>query len=291
MPDQTIPIEETNVGSVVAWAVVLVALTLIGGLPLFLGGLNISKITPATPHLPLIMVGMLVSSCSPTLAALLVAGIYPGAGGIRSVLRQVRLWRVGLGWYALATVVPIALFLIADAIPVVWGGARPEHWLVAPSLSGFGPGSLFWVVFGSLFAEEIGWRGFAQPRLQSRYGALTASIVIGIFWATWHLWPVITPGGLSLESAEDVTATYIRMIATAIVYAWLYNSTNGSLFLAMVAHFGHNFAATLVRAVPENFHFHITIALLYLVAATAIILATDPRTLTRAPNRSARYPP
>ena len=281
MPDQTTPIEKNNVRSVVAWAIVLVLLTLIGGLPLFFGGLNISKITSTTPHLPLIMVGMLVSSCSPTLAAILVAGIYPGAGGVRSVLRQVRTWRISLGWYGVAILGPLVLFLFADALHVAFGGSPPAHWLVFPSLSGFGPGSLFWVVFGSLFAEEIGWRGFAQPRLQSHYGALTASVLIGIFWATWHLWPVITPGGRSLETPEDVTATYIRMIATAIVYAWMYNSTNGSLFLAMVAHFGHNFAATVVWAATDNSHFHITIALLYLAAVVAIVLATDPRTLTR----------
>jgi len=283
MPEQKIRTDgRSEVVSVIAWALVLIALTLIGGLPLFLSGLNISKITSTTPHLPLTLTGMLVSSCSPTLAALLIACFYPGAGGVRSLLHQVRTWRAGVIWYALAILGPIALFLVADAIHVVLGGAPPGQWFVVHSISGFGPGSLFWVVFGSLFAEEIGWRGFGQSRLQTQYGALTSSIMIGILWATWHLWPVVTPGGLSLETPEDVIATYIRMIATAIVYAWIYNSTSGSLFLAMMAHFGHNFAGTIVRVAPDNQHFHITIALLYLAAAMAVVLTTNSRTLTRA---------
>jgi membrane protease YdiL (CAAX protease family) len=261
------------------------ALTLIGGLPFFLGGLNIGRVTPSTPHLPLIMVGMLVSSCSPTLAALLIAGIYPGAGGARSLVRQVRIWRVGIVWYGVAIISPVGLFLLADAIHVALGGTRPLHWLVLPSVSGFGPGGLFWVVFGSLFAEEIGWRGFAQPRLQRRYGALRASIMIGVLWATWHLWPVITPGGLSLETLEDAIATYVRLIATAIAYAWIYNCTKGALLLVMLAHFGHNFAATIVQTPPGTSHFHLTLALLYFVVAVGIVLTTGSRTLTRANRR------
>ena len=270
--------------SVVVWAALLFALTVLGGLPLLLRGLNLNKISPSTPYLPLILTGMLVSSCAPTLAALFVAGLYPEAGGIRSLLRQVRIWRVGIAWYALAVIGPIVLFLIADVIHVAAGGAPPERWL-APLQSGFGPGSIAWVVFGSLFAEELGWRGFAQPRLQTRFGALRASVLIGLLWATWHLWPVILPGGHALETPEDATATYIRMISTAIVYAWMYNSTNGSLFLAMVAHFGHNLAASVVKASPDSSHFHLTIASLYLVAAVCIVLTSDPWTLTRGSRR------
>jgi membrane protease YdiL (CAAX protease family) len=271
-----------NVWSVIAWAVLLFALTVLGGLPLFLGGLNLSRISPSTPHLPLILAGMLVSACAPTLAALFVAGLYPGAGGVRSILHQARTWRVGIAWYALALIGPIGLFLVADVVHVALGGSPFAHWLGFRLLAGFGPGSLFWVVFGSLFAEELGWRGFAQPRLQVRFGALRASILIGALWATWHLWPVITPGGLSLETPEDAAATYIRMISTSIVYSWMYNSTKASLFLVMVAHFGHNLAASVVPPPSDGLHVHLTIALLYLVVAVGIILMTNSRTLTIA---------
>src|SRR5207244_1398407 len=83
-----------NSGQVTAWILLLFALTLVGALPLLLQGINLTQISNSTPFLPLVMTGMLVTSCSPTLAALLVAGIYPGAGGVRSVTRQMRVWRV-----------------------------------------------------------------------------------------------------------------------------------------------------------------------------------------------------
>src|SRR5258708_22015684 len=227
-----------NSGHLRAWILLLFSLTVLGGLRLMLQGLNLNKVSSSTRYLPLIMTGMLATSCAPTLAALLVAAFYPGAGGVRSVSRQVRTWRIGLVWYTIALIGPIILLFAAEAFSAVRRGAPPSRWAILPSFSG--PGGLYFVIFGSLFAEEPGWRGFAQPRLQTRYGALTASVVIGLLWSTWHLWYVILPGGLSNVTGTDAVATYIRLVSTAIVYAWTYNSTNGSLFIAMLAHLGHN---------------------------------------------------
>lgn len=269
-----------NGGQIVAWVLLLFAFTCLGALPLILQGLNLSRISEATPHLALVMTGMLVTSCAPTLAALFIVGLYPGAGGVRSISRQVRTWRVGLVWYGFALVGPMILFLTAAAFNVVRRGEPPPHWMVLPSFSG--PGGLYFVIFGSLFAEEPGWRGFAQPRLQTRYGALAASIVIGVLWSTWHLWYVITPGGFSNVTGADTAATYVRLTSTAIIYAWMYNSTDGSLLIAMLAHLGHNLAASLIPTPADGGRQHLTIALGYLIVAIIVVLMTKPRTLRRA---------
>jgi len=113
------------------------------------------------PHLPLVMIGMLATSCAPTLAALFIVGLYPGAGGVRSIARQLGIWRVGLVWYGLALVGPIILLLTAEAFNAVRRGGPPPHWIVPPSFSG--PSGLYFVIFGSLFAEEPGWRGLHNP--------------------------------------------------------------------------------------------------------------------------------
>ena len=267
-------------GQIVAWVLLLFALTFVGALPLLLQGLTLGKISSSTPHLPVVLTGMLVIACAPTLAALLVAGFYPGAGGIRSVTRQVRTWRVPFIWYAIALLMPFVLLLSAEAFSAVRRGAAPAHWMVLPVFSG--PGGLYFVIFGSLFAEEPGWRGFAQPRLQTRYGALAASIFIGLLWSTWHLWYVITPGGFANVTGTDAPATYIRLSSTAIVYAWMYNSANGSLLIAMLAHLGHNLAASFMPTPADGGRQHLIIALSYLAVAIVVILATEPRTLRRS---------
>jgi len=274
---QTTRGSRSNTSPIIAWVALLFALTIIGALPTLLQGLNLTRVSASTPHLPLIMVGMLVTSCSPTLAALLVAGFYPGAGGLRSISRQTRTWRVGSIWYAIALIGPVLLLLVAKAINAARLGTMPAQWVVLPSLTG--PGGLPFVIFGSLLAEEPGWRGFAQPRLQLGYGALAASIFIGLLWSIWHLWYVILPGGFSDVSGTDAVATFLRLTSTAVIYAWMYNNTNGSLFIAMIAHLGHNLAASLIPTAADGGQQHLIIAFLYSVAAIVIVLVTDPRTL------------
>jgi membrane protease YdiL (CAAX protease family) len=268
----------TNRGQIVAWVVLLFALTFVGALPLLVQGVSLSKVSSSTPHWAVVLTGMLVISCAPTLAALLVAGLYPRAGGIRSITRQVRIWRVHFMWYVIALVMPIVLLLAAEAFSAAGRGTAPSHWMTLPAFSG--PSGLYFVVFGSLFAEEPGWRGFAQPRLQTHYGALAASILIGLLWSTWHLWYVITPG--VNVTGTDALATYIRLTSTAIIYAWMYNSTNGSLLIAMLAHLGHNLAASLIPTPADGGRQHLIVGVSYLVSAIGVILWTDARTLCRA---------
>jgi len=267
----------SNIGQIIAWVVLLFSVTAIGALPMLIQGVNLTKVTQSTPHLALILMGMLVTSCSPTLAALLVACLCPGAGGLSSVFRGVRMWRVGLVWYAIALLGPVFLMLGAKTMIAARLGILPRQWTVWPSFSG--PGGLPFIIFGSLLAEEPGWRGFAQPRLQMRCGALAASVLIGFLWSTWHLWYVILPGGFSTVTRTDAVATYLRLTSTAVIYAWIYNSTNGSLLIVMIAHLGHNLAVSLIPTPADGGQQHLITALLYLVAATVIVFTTDARTL------------
>jgi membrane protease YdiL (CAAX protease family) len=118
--------------------------------------------------------------------------------------------------------------------------------------------------------------------LQQRFGALWAAIVIGILWSTWHLWPLLAPGGANLFLPSDVVQTYVRLIGTAVIYAWIYNSTGGSLLAVMVAHAGHNLGTSLIPD-PSNDPSHlkpIIDAILYLVVAVVVVFATNHRTLT-----------
>jgi membrane protease YdiL (CAAX protease family) len=271
-------------GPIVAWVVLLFVLTLLGALPFVIGRLRFAGFSPSTPLARIAFAGLGLIGFAPALAALLIAAFFPGTDGVRSLLRQIPTWRVGVAWYGVALIGPMILALSANVLHIVMGGPPPEHWLALPSLIAFGNNNLFFMIFAmpiGALGEELGWRGFAQPHLQSRYGALTASIIVGVVWSTWHLWYVITPGGFSNVAPIDALATYIRLISTSVLYTWMYNSTKASLFLIAIAHAGHNIAVTLIQSPWRVSHVnHLMLAGSYLASAIVVVLMTDPRTLT-----------
>jgi uncharacterized protein len=272
---------------VVAWAVLVFALLFLGLLPLYLYHLDLAKLATNSSNVPpLAIVGILFTAYTPTIAALLVAWRWPGAGGVRELLRPLGRWRVHVGWYLIAILGPVPLLLLADLIYVLIGGQAPQRWIAPPS--GTAEGGVSAVVFtvGAVIAgavgEELGWRGFGQRRLQRGISALAAAIVIGLLWSTWHLWPAIVPGGLSLFSWTDFPQTYVRLTATAVLYAWLFNSTRGSLLLVLVAHGAYNIDNSIVQSPASDVHtIPIIVAALHAVAAIIVVAATNPRTLTR----------
>jgi hypothetical protein len=86
-------------------------------------------------------------------------------------------------------------------------------------------------------------------------------------------------------SLSDVLVTqYLRLIATAVIYAWIYNSTKGSLFVVMVAHAAHNLTVGLMPMVGGS---AVIVALSYAAVAVVVVLMTDPRTLTFRTTRNA----
>jgi membrane protease YdiL (CAAX protease family) len=282
MHDRNVSGESAAEGTlIVAWVVLLFVLIFVCLLPFIAGGVTLSgigKLRPSSPLFVLCMAGFTVVGYTPTLSALLVTRFFPGGGGASSVLCQVKTWRVTIGWYAIALFGPAVLFLLDEAVSLLLGGVPPKKWIVFPSPSGFFPSSLFFSVMGLLagsIGEEFGWRGFAQPRLQKRYGALSASLIVGLVWGTFHLWIIpICPHCLSLK--DVIVTQYLRLIATAVIYAWIYNGTKGSLFLVMVAHAAHNFTVDLMPQVGGS---PVIVALSYVAVAILVVLMTDPRTL------------
>ena len=172
----------------------------------------------------------------------------------------------------LALVGPSALFLVGDVVRLALGLALPPQWLIVPGAATLA--FLIGALIAGSFGEEVGWRGLGQPRLQARYGALLAAVMIGAVWSLWHLWPAAAPGGLNLTTWSDGVLTFIRLIATSVVYAWIYNSTGGSLLIVMLAHAGHNLAVRFVPVADSVQHGDPVVTTLYVVAAVIVVVAT-----------------
>ncbi len=203
---------------------------------------------------------------SPLLAALMAIALWRGRGA--AVMgASLRRWRVGLHWYALVIAFPIFLMLAAHLIVELKGGEFPPHW---PAAFWMAPvGALGSLLSGSI-GEEIGWRGFAQPLLQKSVGALRASILLGVIWAIWHLNAELTTSQPLLAFLNDAPRSLLRMVATAVLYGWLYFRTGGSLPVVMLAHAGHNIAVEILpfADAPVGGGFPLTIiSSLYALAA------------------------
>ena len=268
-----------QLAAVAVWGALLFGLTGIGVLPFLISGQGLDQAKASGTFSNATFAGILLTAYAPTIAALVTVMVLPRQGGLRQCLRQLGGGSAGVLWYLLVFAAPIGIVLAADGINVLLGGAAPPAWFAVPK--NFATAAIWGPLVAGCLGEEPAWRGFALPRLSSHFGALGASVAIGLLWGTWHLWPALTPGGASHLSVANLTQTYVRMVSTSILYAWLFNSTKGSLILVMAAHAGHNLAIDLIP-LPDASLVPVIIALLYLAAAVAVILTTSPRTLTRS---------
>jgi membrane protease YdiL (CAAX protease family) len=166
----------------------------------------------------------------PLLSALIVLAITAGRAGLRDWGASFLRWRVGWIWYAAALGIPLAVSLSAVALNVLSGA--PARSLVQLQVSPWYVPIL--VVAGRLInplegpmGEEPGWRGFAQPRLQSGRSPLVAALIVGMLAAGWHL-PLLP----SVPSPIQLLAP----VAFAVLAAWVYNRTGGSVLLAILLH-------------------------------------------------------
>ena len=133
----------------------------------------------------------------PAMAALAVAAAAEGREGPRRLQRLLERWRIGWRWWALVLLVPfvvswstMALYQVVTGLPAPWPVGRPGELLVFPLL-------LLILALTDGIGEEVGWRGFALPRLQRWAKPALASVLLGVVWAVWHL-PLFWTNGASL---------------------------------------------------------------------------------------------
>jgi membrane protease YdiL (CAAX protease family) len=98
-------------------------------------------------------------------------------------------------------------------------------------------------------SEEIGWRGYALPRLAARFGLRRASLILGLIWATWHLPLFFSTSTNPYRQSFPMYA--LSVTAISVVFAWLYDKTNGSLLLAALLHTSMN-VTLLFLPQPES---------------------------------------
>jgi membrane protease YdiL (CAAX protease family) len=191
------------------------------------------------------IVGMLPGAyLGPVTAAFLVTAAADGRGGLRHWSQRLVRWRVGWRWYlAVLAGVPGTILLSTFALPGSWGHARMVTVMV---VAAYLPLLLVQFVTTAV-AEEPGWRDFALPRLQRRFGAVAGTTVLGILWGCWHLPLFLTEwGGWPNVSWESPVEFVAGCVPLSLVMTWVFNRTSESLPLVMILHASINTTYSLV---------------------------------------------
>ena len=168
-----------------------------------------------------------VLASGPFLAAIITAAVVGGRNGLRAYFRRLLRWRVGVGWYVVALLAPVAGWAIIAYVNVLLGAAPPSPGQLAGwSLIVIATLGFLINPFGGAW-EEPGWRGYALPLLLRRHSALVASAVLGVLWTLWHV-PLFVTGAIPWPDAAAV-------FAMTFVFTAIYLRT-GSVLVAFLLH-------------------------------------------------------
>ncbi len=217
----------------------------------------------------------LLGTIAPSLVALALTARAGGGKDARALLGRILHWQVDARWYVFAVgyiaAVKLAVALVHRAATGAWPrfGDTPLYIMVLAIVIST------WVQAG----EEVGWRGYALPRMTARLGLARASLLLGVIWAVWHLPLFFIPEADTYNQSFPVYL--LQVTALSVAMAWLYWKTGGSLLLTMIMHAAVNNTKDIVpSAAPAamspwtlsgSLVAWLTVALLWLCAAYFLV--------------------
>lgn len=179
-----------------------------------------------------------LAAFGPMLAALIVTAAVSGRSGLNELWSRITRWRVGWNWFLISVGSPILMFFLSIAVVRLVKGEWPDLALLGQAnyLPNLGIGVLILWVATYGFGEEIGWRGFALPRLQRTMSISKATLILGGMWAGWHL-----PAFFYLETYQDfnlfiLAGFLIGVLFGSVMMTWIYNGTRGSVLMVALWH-------------------------------------------------------
>jgi len=191
---------------------------------------------------PLIVIALFLLLVPSTLAILLTA-LGEGRKSLANLLKKLFQWRISLKWYAVSLGVPVGIILAGSVLAVLLGWSPAVQFSI-PERSMLIVNSIFIPLVAIL--EELGWRGYALPRLLKYRSPLSSALIIGIAHGILHIGPGLADGRPWLP-------TFLFPLLASIIWTWLFVNTRGSLAMAMLFHFAIDYC-------PQFFLSGLTIA-------------------------------
>ena len=209
-----------------------------GGILIVIGPGGIPGTTAQIEKLfPIALMTLLVG---PSVSGILLTGLIYGREGFREFLSRLLKWRVSVRWYVVALLatpflVTVTLLVLSLSSPAFLPGVFTTDDKASLLLTGIAVG-----LMGGLL-EELGWTGFAVPKLRLRYGVLTTGLIVGFLWGAWHFLVTFwasgdSSGALSLPLLLPPLLFYAVLLPVyRVLMVWVYDRTE-SLLVAILMH-------------------------------------------------------
>ena len=217
----------------------------------------------------------------PSLLAIFLTWKKEGVPGLRLLGRRIIQFNLGWRWYVLTFLIVVAGTAGQLTINKLPGNTFPGSLFLA-QLGIFLP----LLILGPL-SEEIGWRGYALGRLQTRWNALISSLIIGLVWALWHLPLFLMVGTSQHELGFPFISFMVGIMANSVFYTVLYNNTKQSLWSAILYHWLFTCAAQVVFSGVTRSPFYNWLEYLPYIIMAAIVVLIWRRQLLSRPQKTA----
>jgi membrane protease YdiL (CAAX protease family) len=202
-----------------------------------------------------------IAVAAPTISAILLALAWEGWHGLGDLLRRLLRWRFGIQWYALVLVgLPVLGWLITLVT-----GSHPLKDASTPALL---LALLFNLLVTGPLGEELGWRGFALPRMLRRFSPFKASLILGIIWGIWHL-PSFYVSSM-VQAGLSLPLFLLNAVCLSFLASWLFMNTGGSVLITVLLHYMVNFCVSVLGVPLPAFT-------ALMLAAVIAVVALDKR--------------
>jgi uncharacterized protein len=205
----------------------------------------------------------------PALVALSLAALTDGWSGVRALLSKRGQWRVRPLWVVTAVALGLVLRLMMSVIALLL------ELIPAIQLRPWSPMQLAFfaaILFVFALPEELGWRGYALPKLLERHSPLVAGLIIGVLWGALHV--ALTLPGMSMAGVPGLPVV-LEVLGLSVLGTWLYIRTDGNLLLASVFHAAQSFFVIVNDGITLEQQIWL-MAGVYLAAAVVIAIAAGP---------------
>jgi len=220
-----------------------------------------------------------------SVASIVITRIVDGRDGLRALFSRLGKWRVNFAWYGVVLfVTPLLLTAILSVLSFV---VSPVFLPAVVTSRDLGTLLGFGIIVGLVagFFEELGWTGFAIPKLLTRYSALATGLIVGVLWGIWHFLPDFWAriGSFGPFYIPNYLVFVIGVVAYRILIVWVYNNSKGSLLLAVLMH--ASFSGSQAMFIPAlSVTDWVLVQVVFAVAlwlVVAVVVAMRGKRLTR----------